>query len=200
MNFYDSIIEGAQELSPADRGQLYAACLEYLFYGREPDFPMRSVPHAMFVMVRPVLENQRARQSAGSKGGKARAERQAEAKQSPSEQEQEQEVEELGANAPSKKSRPRFVPPTPEEVDAYIAERGYSGFDGEQFCAFYASKGWRVGREPMRSWRHAVVTWWKDRQPGGRRFAQAAGPERGRESFDAIDWDAYEVVGEEVAT
>ena len=230
MNFYDSIIEGAQELSPADRGQLYAACLEFLFYGREPDFPMRSVPHAMFVMVRPVLENQRARQSAGSKGGKARAERQAEAKQSPStgasrsqaeakqspskaqaraqaeakqspsEQEQEQEVEELGANAPSKKSRPRFVPPTPEEVDAYIAERGYSGFDGEQFCAFYASKGWRVGREPMRSWRHAVVTWWKDRQPGGRRFAQAAGPERGRESFDAIDWDAYEVVGEEVAT
>ena len=121
MNFYDSIIEGAQELSPADRGQLYAACLEFLFYGREPDFAMRSVPHAMFVMVRPVLENQRAKQSAGSKGGKARAERQANAKQSqstgasrcqanakqtPSEQEQEQEYKEPSPNGEVKKADP----------------------------------------------------------------------------------------------
>lgn len=110
MNFYDSIIEGAQELGPGDRGQLYTACLEYLYYGREPDFAMRPVPHAMFVMVRPVLDNQRAKQMAGSKGGRTRAERQAngkqtakqsasraqaEAKQTPKQNptEQEQEIE-----------------------------------------------------------------------------------------------------------
>ena len=52
----------------------------------------------------------------------------------------------------------------PAQVDAYIAERGYSGFDGEGFCAFYASKGWKVGNQPMRDWRRACVTWQKRRE------------------------------------
>lgn len=218
MNFYDSIIEGAQELAPIERGQLYAAVLEFLMYQREPDFPMRPAPKAMFIMMRPVLENQVSAKERGRKGGRPRkgesrpkaevsesdAKRESKTKhevtETPtipeSEQEQEQEVEEGSANALQKKSAPRFVPPTPEEVDAYIAEKGYSGFDGEQFCAFYASKGWKVGRAPMRSWRHAVVTWWKDRQPGGSRFDQAARADRGRERFDRIDWGAYEVADE----
>lgn len=84
MNFYDSIIDGAQELPEQERGQLYTAVLEYLYYGREPDFKMRPTPRGMFVMLRPVLDNQRAKQAAGSKGGKARAKRQANPKQEPS--------------------------------------------------------------------------------------------------------------------
>ena len=47
---------------------------------------------------------------------------------------------------------------------AYIAEKGYSGFDGEGFCAFYASKGWKVGNQPMRDWKRACVTWQKRRE------------------------------------
>ena len=35
---------------------------------------------------------------------------------------------------------------------------GYK-FDAEAFCAFYESKGWRVGNQPMRSWKAACVTW-----------------------------------------
>lgn len=84
MNFYDSIIDGAQELPEQERGQLYTAVLEYLYYGREPSFKMRPTPRGMFVMLRPVLDNQRAKQAAGSKGGKARAKRQAKPKQEPS--------------------------------------------------------------------------------------------------------------------
>ncbi len=71
MNFYDSIIEGAQELTVLDRGQLYTACLEYLFYGREPDFAMRAAPKAIFMSMRPVFDNQRAKKAAGGKGGRA---------------------------------------------------------------------------------------------------------------------------------
>lgn len=77
MNFYDSIIDGAQELPEQERGQLYTAVLEYLYYGREPDFKMRPTPRGMFVMLRPVLDNQRAKQAAGSKGGRAAGERKA---------------------------------------------------------------------------------------------------------------------------
>ena len=62
------------------------------------------------------------------------------------------------------KPKKRFVPPSVDEVRAYCAERGYT-FDSEAFVAFYESKGWKVGRNPMRSWQAACTTWQK-RQGG----------------------------------
>lgn len=64
-----------------------------------------------------------------------------------------------------RKGRKRFVKPTTQEVDEYIAKMGYEGFDGEEFCAFYESKGWKVGHQPMKDWRSACVTWQKKRNP-----------------------------------
>ena len=57
-----------------------------------------------------------------------------------------------------RKSRPRFVPPTTGEVRAYCAEKGYQ-VDADAFVDFYESKGWVVGRSPMRSWQAACRTW-----------------------------------------
>ena len=54
----------------------------------------------------------------------------------------------------------RFTPPSVDEVRAYCAERGYT-FDPEAFVAFYESKGWKVGRNPMKSWQAACTTWQK---------------------------------------
>ena len=54
----------------------------------------------------------------------------------------------------------RFVKPTVEEVAAYIKAKGYA-FDAEQFWSYYESKGWLVGRVPMKSWQSACVTWQK---------------------------------------
>ncbi len=59
---------------------------------------------------------------------------------------------------PIKKKVERFTPPSVEEVRAYCAEKGYT-FDPESFHAFYESKGWKVGRNPMKSWKAACVTW-----------------------------------------
>lgn len=59
----------------------------------------------------------------------------------------------------------RFAPPSVEEVRAYCAEKGYT-FDPEAFVAFYESKGWKVGRNPMRSWRAACTTWQKRQGDG----------------------------------
>ena len=52
----------------------------------------------------------------------------------------------------------RFVPPTLEEVKAYCEEKGYN-IDALSFCNFYASKGWMVGRNKMKDWKKAIVTW-----------------------------------------
>lgn len=52
----------------------------------------------------------------------------------------------------------RFVPPTLEEVRERIKEKGYT-FDAESFVAFYQSKNWYVGKNKMKDWRAAMVTW-----------------------------------------
>lgn len=48
----------------------------------------------------------------------------------------------------------RFTPPTLEEVTAYVRERG-SAVDPQGFIDFYASKGWMVGKTPMKDWKAA---------------------------------------------
>lgn len=60
-----------------------------------------------------------------------------------------------------KKSAARFSAPTVEEVAAYCSERR-NGVDAERFCDFYASKGWKIGKEPMKDWKAAVRTWEKN--------------------------------------
>lgn len=66
----------------------------------------------------------------------------------------------IGGDAPAepspkaKKPAVRFVPPALEEVAAYVAER-HSRVDPQEFIDFYASKGWMVGKSPMKDWRAA---------------------------------------------
>ena len=66
-------------------------------------------------------------------------------------------------NVNSKKEKPRFVPPTVEEVREYCDSR-YSIVDPEAFVAFYESKNWMVGKNKMSSWKSAIVTWEKKEQ------------------------------------
>ena len=61
----------------------------------------------------------------------------------------------------SGKSEKRFSPPSIEEVDSYIREKGYT-VDAERFVNFYESKGWYVGKNKMKNWRAAVATWQKE--------------------------------------
>ena len=52
----------------------------------------------------------------------------------------------------------KFVKPSKEEVSAYCAERGNSVSPG-RFIDYYESKGWLVGKSPMRDWKAAVRNW-----------------------------------------
>ena len=58
----------------------------------------------------------------------------------------------------ARKERTQFVPPTLEEVKDYEAQKGYT-FSAEKFWGYYESNGWRVGKNPMKSWHGACVTW-----------------------------------------
>ena len=66
--------------------------------------------------------------------------------------------------------RPRFVPPTLDEVCAYCQERK-NNVDPQLWWDFYQSKGWYVGDHTMKDWRAAVRTWERGDRSGNRSFA-----------------------------
>ncbi len=67
--------------------------------------------------------------------------------------------------------RTRFVSPSVEEVFDYCQERR-NGVDAQRFVDFYASKGWKIGKETMKDWKAAVRTWERREQPGSIRTAE----------------------------
>lgn len=69
---------------------------------------------------------------------------------------------------PEKEPVKRFVPPEVSEVAAYMTEKGLRNPQetSERFMAFYQSNGWKVGRNSMKSWKDAVITW-KHKQAEG---------------------------------
>ena len=75
----------------------------------------------------------------------------------------------------------RFIPPTVEEVRAYCVERR-NGVDPEAFIDFYASKGWRVGNQPMKDWKACVRTW--ERRNGGNGNQRGGGQNGGGVPFE----------------
>ena len=57
-----------------------------------------------------------------------------------------------------KETKHRFVKPTVEQIIFYCQERGYT-VDAERFFDYYESKGWVVGKAPMKDWKAAVRNW-----------------------------------------
>ena len=83
-------------------------------------------------------------------------------KEKEKEKEREKESENDSYCSPPPPSGPkRFVPPTLAEVQSYVAQR-QSPVDPQGFIDFYASKGWMVGKTPMKDWKAAcrnAETW-----------------------------------------
>ena len=65
----------------------------------------------------------------------------------------------LSGGKESKTPRPRFIEPTRQELDLAAAKIGMASVEVDKFVAYYGSNGWRVGRNPMRSWQHALTRW-----------------------------------------
>ena len=57
----------------------------------------------------------------------------------------------------------RFVKPTIDQIADYIKENNLH-FDAEAFFDSYESKGWLVGKSPMKDWKAACRTWEHNRK------------------------------------
>ncbi len=58
-----------------------------------------------------------------------------------------------------------FIIPTVEQVREYCIQRG-NKIDPEKFVAFYESNGWLVGKNKMKKWKAAIITWEKRKGDG----------------------------------
>lgn len=78
------------------------------------------------------------------------------------------ENENIDINSLYKKGSSHFQKPSLDDIRAYCISRG-NNIDPEQFLNFYESKGWMVGKTPMRDWRAAIRTWEKRENDSTRR-------------------------------
>ena len=72
-------------------------------------------------------------------------------------EDREDKTEKIQADKPP---TPRFQKPTLEQLNTEAALIGLSAIEAEKFLNYYESNGWKVGKNPMKSWRAALRNWW----------------------------------------
>ena len=186
---YHSYLEIMEELTDAEKGRLFTACLLYSKTGEAPElsgnerylFPaFRSqIDRDNAEYAKKCATNRRNGELSGKRTGANAPERPPFAPERPPNAPQgkgEGKGKGKGkgeGNSPSG-SITRFAPPDLAEVAAYCRERG-NCVDPQRFVDFYASKGWLVGKSPMKDWRAAVRNWERgETTPRRRSFAEIA--------------------------
>lgn len=154
--------------------EVYRSVFAYAFEGETPSNPLVA---AFTVLMRSAIDRNEGkwndvrekRRVAGRKGGLRTQEKYHEANQANEANQTKQAVNANDnanvnvnvngkVNEKDKCRKTAFVPPTVEEVEDYIKEKGYR-VNVENFIAYYQSNGWRVGANKMKDWHAAVVSW-----------------------------------------
>ena len=87
---------------------------------------------------------------------------------------------------PESKSK-KFSPPDVETVKSYFAEKGGTEGQAIRFHAYYESNGWKVGRNPMKSWKAAVTGWIsRDREQHPKKPALGVQPQTTAQAYADI--------------
>lgn len=186
--WYRSYYDALKEIPAEEFRAIVLAVCAYALDGEEPE--LSGVARAIFTLIRPTLEvgrskaENRSRTEQTSISAEQTGNRPEQTKNKPEqtenkrkqtgnkpeqtrkEKEKEKEREKESENdsycSPPPPSDPKlFVPPTLAEVQSYVAQR-QSPVDPQGFIDFYASKGWMVGKTPMKDWKAAcrnAETW-----------------------------------------
>lgn len=185
----DSYLEKMAKLSDQEVGRLFRALMRYHATGEEAelkgreeiafDFIRDDIDSAEAQYAKKCEQARKNRTGAGSKtddnGGQRRS---TETDGRAQYNDNEKYIKETPLKGCKEKPRSRFTPPTVEEVADYCRERGNS-VSPERFVDFYASKGWKVGNQPMKDWKAAVRTWEDD------------GPRKGQTNVRVISAQDY---------
>lgn len=167
-NAYHSYLDTMEALNDAECGRLFRALLEYSATGAAPE--LRGNERFVFPGMRSQIDRDIEKYKAkcarnrenGEKGGGHSPPNAPERPQTPpkdKDKDKEKEKDKDISFPPNGvKDSAHAHHPTVEEVAAYCRERG-NRVDAERFVDFYASKGWKVGNQPMKDWKACVRTW-----------------------------------------
>lgn len=190
--FYRSFYEAIKELSAEEFRNAVMAIMEYGLNDSEID--TSGVAKAILIMAKPQIDKNNKRYENGLRGGTKPKQNQNETKlESNSNQTRtklEPNLNQNGTKAEPKRTnpesndkvndndnvndikeseekKPRFYPPTLEELKNYIADNKYN-VDPERFIDYYTANGWTVGKNRMKDWKAAVRNWDRSQKSGGR--------------------------------
>lgn len=177
--YYETFENIVQKLrSVESQNKVRMVIINYGLHGEEPE-GLSEVEDIVWVVCKEMIDQQLHRREVNTTNRKKRAVVERETKA----EEETQEAEPEGQQAENAKPKAdRFVKPTVEEVKAYAEEKEMNNVDAEKFVNYYESNGWKVGKNPMKSWKAAVANWNKNRfegteKPGGMWGNESAGAE-----------------------
>ena len=156
---HDDYLNKTAKLTDEEVGRLFRACMRYNATGEEQDLEGRE--SVAFDFIREDID--RARQAYTAKCETNRRNRQKGIEQTLTTVNDSQQTLTAAHNNKNKNKNKNnnkkvFTPPTTAEVAAYCQERKNS-VNPERFIDFYTSKGWLIGKNPMKDWKAAVRTW-----------------------------------------
>ena len=152
-------------LGDAERGRLFTAMLEYASSGAEPD--LRGNERFIWPTAKSEIDRQTEsyksicetnKRIATERYGTLRTVTERNEACQDKDKDKDKDKENISFPPNGVKDNARARRPTVEEVAAYCIERG-NRVDAERFVDFYASKGWKVGNQPMKDWKACVRTW-----------------------------------------
>lgn len=169
-NAYHSYLDTMEALNDAECGRLFRALLEYSATGAAPE--LRGNERFVFPGMRSQIDRDiekynakcaRNRENGEKGGGHSPPNATERPRTPPKDKEKDKEKDkdkdkDISFPPDGVKYSARAHRPTVEEVAAYCRERG-NRVDAERFVDFYASKGWKVGNQPMKDWKACVRTW-----------------------------------------
>lgn len=167
------------EMTNEELGNAYRAAMEY--FDTQTELPLSRSERFLFLMMKESIDeafdDYEVKKENGKKGGRPKNQKEpevisgSEEKANKTEADADAEAEadadadadaevrkEAEAVVRQKPPRPRFVPPTQEELLDYCTKMGYR-IDPTLFMDYYISNGWRVGKNPMKDWKAALRTW-----------------------------------------
>lgn len=129
--FYRSFYESFIELEDKDAKKLIEAICEFSLNNNEIE--LSGVVKAVFQVIRPIIDKNKRNFNNGKKGGRPKV--------------------------------TGFKKPTLLEVEEYSKQYSFEKnkelIEADTFIDFYESKGWLVGKSPMKDWKAALRQWYK---------------------------------------
>jgi len=184
MIFYRSFYEAIKELPERNQVEVLRAICEFGFDGSEPE--ISGLSKTIWILIKPNLQANRKKWESGCKAKtkQPKSKTEAKTKQTRSKveanvyvdvdvdvdedgnEDKDKDKNEKGlmvlpAEVPNKK----FLKPSLQEISLYVqlkepqASKELVYQFAEKFWNFYESNGWKVGKNPMKSWQSAIRTW-----------------------------------------